>query len=440
MQTRRVHSESRRKASEGAPVIPPASAAPNRAPSHRAPTPFIPPLGRDEDTESDEEDEEDRPRDPPAAIGRNASRHSRVRYPTPPPIDANIESVLQPMEPASSSAFGPTGPRPMTPLENPLPPPPRDLYEMTPYKSLLTLPQTTALLTATYGAHHLSDTGAQLGLQPTVKRKKSGKGLFRAFSKRDKQKEPEQPRVQFIPIFVPPKDQQSKDPQLSATQPDDLTRSMSRQSRRPPSNFPAGPSSMPQQNTNPFPTASTGPPTGVSFNPGPSTSSSATPRPQMPPVPPFPSSPPAIRFDQESLPFSAFLNHSPHRIIYRNAVYPSALHLYEAMKFIDYKPEIAEVIRNVPTTLDVYPVSVKFQNLQRPDWSKIYLSKMEEVLTLKVNQHPDLRKLLLDTVDARIIYTDPNDTYWGSGMQGQGNNELGKVLVRVRDRLRTENL
>lgn len=57
---------------------------------------------------------------------------------------------------------------------------------------------------------------------------------------------------------------------------------------------------------------------------------------------------------------------------------------------------------------------------------------------LKVKQHPDLRTLLLSTGDARIIYTDPADTYWGSGMQGEGNNELGKALVRVRERLRAE--
>lgn len=337
--------------------------------SHRVSTPFISSLRRDEDDDSDDEDEEDRPRGPPTDVGRNASRRSRVRYSTPPPVDANIENVLRPMEPASSSAFGPTGQRPITPLKNPLPPPPRDLYEMSPYKSLLTLPQTTALLTATYGPQQLSDTGAtQLGLQPSIKRKKSAKGLFRAFSKRDKNKEPEQPRVQFIPVFVP------KDQQPSAPQSNDLNRSMSQQSRRPP-----GPNGISPQDTAFFPTASTGPPTGVNFdhfNPGPSPSSSATPQPGVPPVPPIPSSPPAIRFDQESLPFSAFLNHSSHRILYRNVTYPSALHLYEAMKFIDYQPHIAEVIRNVPVVHDVYPTAVKFQHLQRPDWGRIYLNKV----------------------------------------------------------------
>ena len=336
--------------------------------SRRAPTPFIPPLDRDEDESDEDDEEEDRPRGPPTNVGRNASHRSRVRYTTPPPVDADIENVLRPMEPASSAAFGPTGHRPLTPLKNPLPPPPRDLYEMTPYKSLLSLPQTTALLTATYGPQHLSDTGAaQLGLQPTIKRKKSGKGLFRAFSKREKNKEPEQPRVQFIPVFV------DRNQQPSATQPQDLSRSMSQQSRRPPSIIPPAPNAMGPQNANGFPTASTGPPTGVSFNPGPSPSSSATPQPGVPPVPPVPSSPPAIRFDQESLPFSAFLNHSPYRILYRNVIYPTALHLYEAMKFIDHQPQIAEAIRNVSSPHEVYPTAAKFQHLQRTDWPQVFL-------------------------------------------------------------------
>lgn len=62
---------------------------------------------------------------------------------------------------------------------------------------------------------------------------------------------------------------------------------------------------------------------------------------------------------------------------------------------------------------------------------------MEDVLYLKFKQHPALRTLLLHTGLVDIIYMDEN-SYWGEGPLGEGANELGKALVRVRDRLRQE--
>ena len=63
---------------------------------------------------------------------------------------------------------------------------------------------------------------------------------------------------------------------------------------------------------------------------------------------------------------------------------------------------------------------------------------MEEVLYLKFKQHPDIRHLLMSTGVAPIIYAEADNAHWGDGPQGQGSNELGKALVRVRDRLRAE--
>ena len=56
---------------------------------------------------------------------------------------------------------------------------------------------------------------------------------------------------------------------------------------------------------------------------------------------------------------------------------------------------------------------------------------------LKFKQHPTLRHLLFNTGFADIVYADSND-YWGEGPSGEGENELGKALIRVRDRLRHE--
>ena len=60
---------------------------------------------------------------------------------------------------------------------------------------------------------------------------------------------------------------------------------------------------------------------------------------------------------------------------------------------------------------------------------------MKHVLYEKFRQHADLRTLLLQTGTARLIYVDADDTYWGSGAAGNGQNELGKALVEIRDRM-----
>ncbi|KAF8958495.1 hypothetical protein BDZ97DRAFT_1706001 [Flammula alnicola] len=438
---RRTRSESHRRDPVEAPVIPPvqqSNAAP--APSvhrssstRRAPTPFIPAFGRDE-----EDDREDRPRGGTSENPRPASRQS-ARYSTPSPIQADFAHVVQPLDPASSAAFGPTGPRPRTPLRNPLPPPPRDIYEMTPYKSVLALPQTTALLTATYGPQQMSlnmNGGSQLTLQPTVKRKKSAKGLFRAFSRRDKKPE-SQPQVRLVPVFVPSPDkgpQSSMPSQVTPQQTADLIRSLSQQSRQQPQQ----PFVQVHAMTGALPTGTTGLATGGTQGPISPTHSSQY-SDGIPPIPPVPSSPPALRFDQDTK-YAVFMNHSPHRVMYRNLTYPTALHLHEALKFIDHRPDLAEAIRKCPDIHDVYPLAAKYQELQRPDWNDRYLEFMEEVLTLKFKQHADLRILLLGTGSAKIIYSDAQDTFWGSGLHDEGQNQLGKSLVRVRDKLRAENL
>lgn len=63
---------------------------------------------------------------------------------------------------------------------------------------------------------------------------------------------------------------------------------------------------------------------------------------------------------------------------------------------------------------------------------------MTEILIRKFKQHPDLQDLLLGTNDADIIYGDETDGFWGDGADKKGQNELGKVLVRVREYLRNE--
>ena len=63
---------------------------------------------------------------------------------------------------------------------------------------------------------------------------------------------------------------------------------------------------------------------------------------------------------------------------------------------------------------------------------------MEEVLYLKFTQHDDLRAELVSTHPARLVWASPRDPYFGTGPTGKGQNELGRLLMQVRDRLKAE--
>ncbi|KAJ7636014.1 hypothetical protein DFH06DRAFT_1219737 [Mycena polygramma] len=318
----------------------------------------------------------------------------------------DIAHVLQPLPTPNPAVFGPPPPQqPLPPLRNPLPAPPRDLYELSPYKNLLSLPQTAALLTAVYdqpGGVPPPSYGQRRG-------NKTG-GLLRALTGRGRKEE----EVQYVPVFIkgqrqPPPQQFAGGAGVGAPTPapaaagPTVTRSPSFASQNTP-HFP-----VPQQNF-----------------------SEATPRTQRRPP---------LRFSSSTPEYSAFLNYSPYRIVYNNVEYPTAMHLHEAMKYTN--PDFVERIRSCPDVAQVYPLSEQLSRTSpesvRPDWSSMYLSTMEQVVLEKFRQHANLRHMLTQTEDAPLIYADPEDSYWGEGPPGQeGLNHLGHLLERVRAQLRQE--
>jgi ribA/ribD-fused uncharacterized protein len=61
---------------------------------------------------------------------------------------------------------------------------------------------------------------------------------------------------------------------------------------------------------------------------------------------------------------------------------------------------------------------------------------MREAVRAKFTQHPELLALLLATGDAHLVEHTANDSYWGDGGDGSGNNMLGRILMQLRDGLR----
>ncbi|KAH9983832.1 hypothetical protein BJV77DRAFT_1041098 [Russula vinacea] len=135
--------------------------------------------------------------------------------------------------------------------------------------------------------------------------------------------------------------------------------------------------------------------------------------------------------------FAGLLYHSLHSVMYEEDLYPTALHLFEARKFLYHRPDLAERIRRCERVEEITAMSEGLGEFVRRDWGNVALSTMDDVLYLKFRQHGDLRTLLLDTYPADLVYVELGDPFWGDGA-GAGMNELGKSLMRVRERLRIE--
>lgn len=61
---------------------------------------------------------------------------------------------------------------------------------------------------------------------------------------------------------------------------------------------------------------------------------------------------------------------------------------------------------------------------------------MYEICKAKFTQHKDLAEKLLETGDEELVEGNKwNDTYWGV-CNGKGKNQLGKILMRIREELK----
>lgn len=73
----------------------------------------------------------------------------------------------------------------------------------------------------------------------------------------------------------------------------------------------------------------------------------------------------------------------------------------------------------------------------RPDWEKIKYNVMFEIVMEKFCQNKELKSKLLKTGNAYLEETNTwGDKFWGCCPSGKGENNLGKILMLVREKLR----
>lgn len=131
-------------------------------------------------------------------------------------------------------------------------------------------------------------------------------------------------------------------------------------------------------------------------------------------------------------------NFSPFAVRYDGDLYPTAEAAYQAQKFLYAHPEIEEQIRHAASPHKAKQIAEEHRDLCRPDWDELKLLIMEDILRGKLQQHPYVRKKLLETGNMPIVEDSPKDSFWGIGFDRTGRNELGKIWMKLRDELRNQ--
>lgn len=134
--------------------------------------------------------------------------------------------------------------------------------------------------------------------------------------------------------------------------------------------------------------------------------------------------------------FFALDNFSSFGIIMDGKLYPTVEHAYQAGKFIDTAPEIAEQIRCCLSAHEAKRMAHVHIEKQTENWDEIKVYYMEKLLRLKLAQNPYVKQKLLQTKEYRICEDSPKDDFWGIGENRDGQNQLGKLWMKLRDEIK----
>lgn len=143
----------------------------------------------------------------------------------------------------------------------------------------------------------------------------------------------------------------------------------------------------------------------------------------------------AIEFYRErDLPYGCFSNFSRHSFTLGGQSWQTVEHYFQAQKFVGTPREHEIQIAPDPMQAKVMGNSRDFPI--RADWEAVKDDVMHEAVRAKFEQHPDIRAVLLGTGQEVLVEAARNDSYWGYGPDGRGQNKLGLTLMKVRDALR----
>lgn len=136
--------------------------------------------------------------------------------------------------------------------------------------------------------------------------------------------------------------------------------------------------------------------------------------------------------------YGCFSNFSKHSIKCKDGLlWATTEHYYQAYKHKS-KADLFNMIQ-----MSSCPFEAKrFAYLREPDaaWEDNKIDTMYDALRYKVKQHPKIWDLLMSTGEKTLIEISKKDKIWGMSPDGEGQNWLGKLWMKIRESIKTGQL
>ena len=152
---------------------------------------------------------------------------------------------------------------------------------------------------------------------------------------------------------------------------------------------------------------------------------------------------PLISFTKVALPYGWLGNMSPHSVRYVRREYLTAEALFQVLRFED--EAIRSTIWEQTSPMAAKMMAKKYRDqmiIQPRDEQDV--ENMGLVLMLKIEQHAEIRQMLLDTGDAVIVEDcskrlTASGLFWGAAFRNghwEGQNQLGQLWMELREEIR----
>jgi len=151
-----------------------------------------------------------------------------------------------------------------------------------------------------------------------------------------------------------------------------------------------------------------------------------------------------VSFTKVALPFGWLGNMSPYTIRYAGDEWATAEALFQALRFEDETIQTEIWEQTSPMAAKMIAKRHKSATVIEP-MGEQDVENMGLVLMLKIEQHSEIRRMLLDTANARIIEDSTkrrgakSALFWGAALadgEWQGKNTLGNLWMELREEIR----
>ena len=144
----------------------------------------------------------------------------------------------------------------------------------------------------------------------------------------------------------------------------------------------------------------------------------------------------AIQFYSTKDKYGEFSNFAHFAFTLDGREWPTSEHYFQAQKFVD--EEYREKIRQTAGPIIAARLGRSRKVPIRSDWENIKVDIMRAAVKQKFAAHSALARLLLGTGDEELIEAAPRDFFWGCRKDGTGCNWLGRILMEVREELKSK--